>query len=86
MWPDVFSSSLTHGKDRKECTDVSVYPFIIAVFVLSLVGLVCTILIGRNPEEKTNRSFAKRSKNLLSIYLFLTIVLLVAFFVFLSRQ
>ncbi|MDT3415980.1 putative membrane protein YdjX (TVP38/TMEM64 family) [Brevibacillus aydinogluensis] len=86
MWPHVFSSSLTHGKDRKECTDVSIYPFIIAVLVLSFIGLVSTILIGRNPEEKTRRSFARRSKNLLSIYLSLTLVLLIAFFIFLSRQ
>lgn len=62
---------------------MSIYPFIIAVFVLVAIALAATFKIGLQPEETRQRGFAERSRNLLIIYGVITIILLIALAVFL---
>lgn len=62
---------------------MSIYPFIIAVFILVFVALVLTFWIGLNPAEAKQRSFTQRSRNLLLIYGVLTLSLLIALSIFL---
>lgn len=60
-----------------------IFPFIVAVFILVLFALVFTFKIGLNPEESRQRNFQQRSKNLLLIYGFITLLLIIALSVFL---
>ncbi len=58
-------------------------PFIITVFILVFIALILTFKIGLNPEEAKQRSFTQRSRNLLSIYGVITLLLVIALSVFL---
>ncbi|MGG4443601.1 hypothetical protein [Brevibacillus fortis] len=65
---------------------MSILPFIIAIIVLVLIGLVATIKIGINPTESKERGFKQRSRNLLIIYGIITIALVIALSVFLYNN
>jgi heme/copper-type cytochrome/quinol oxidase subunit 2 len=52
--------------------------FVIAIIILVLIALISTILIGMNPEEKKQRNIMERSRNLLIIYLVITILLVIS--------
>lgn len=62
-----------------------IYPFIIIVFILVFIALILTFLIGLNPAEAKQRSFAHRSRNLLLIYGTITLVLVIALSVYIYR-
>jgi len=63
---------------------MSVIPFLIAIALIVIVALILTFLVGLNPEERKNRSFTHRTRNLLLIYGLITFVLLIAFFAYLQ--
>ncbi|MFS0554834.1 hypothetical protein [Brevibacillus sp. 179-C9.3 HS] len=65
---------------------MSIMPFIIAIIVLVIIGLIVTIRIGINPSESKERGFKQRSRNLLIIYGFITIALIIALSVFLYNN
>ncbi|KMZ39689.1 MULTISPECIES: hypothetical protein [Bacillales] len=65
---------------------MSILPFIIAIIVLVLIGLIVTIKIGMNPSESKVRDFKQRSRNLLIIYGMITIALVIALSVFLYNN
>jgi heme/copper-type cytochrome/quinol oxidase subunit 2 len=52
--------------------------FAVAIFILVVIALIATILIGMNPEEKKKRNILERSRNLLIIYLVITVILVIA--------
>lgn len=65
---------------------MTIFPFIVAVIVLVFIALVLTFKIGLNPEESKQRNFLQRSRNLLLIYGGITLVLVIAFSIFLYKQ
>lgn len=71
---------------QKGLAVMSILPFIIAIIVLVLIGLVVTIKIGMNPSESKVRDFKQRSRNLLIIYGIITIALVIALSVFLYNN
>ncbi|WP_436708842.1 hypothetical protein [Brevibacillus formosus] len=71
---------------QKGLAVMSILPFIIAIIVLVLIGLVVTIKIGINPSESKVRDFKQRSRNLLIIYGIITIALVIALSVFLYNN
>jgi hypothetical protein len=62
---------------------MSIFPFIIAVFVLVAIALFATFFIGFKPEETKQRGFKERSRNLLIIYGIITILMFIALGLFL---
>lgn len=65
---------------------MSIMPFLIAIIILVVIGLVITIRIGMNPTESKERGFKQRSRNLLIIYGIITIALVIALSVFLFNR
>ena len=65
---------------------MSIFPFIVAVFVLIVIALLGTVLIGLRPKEEKQRTFTQRSRNLLAIYVTVTLLLLIALVVYLYTR
>lgn len=65
---------------------MSIFPFIVAVFVLIVIALLGTVLIGLRPNEEKQRTFTQRSRNLLAIYVTVTLLLLIALVVYLYTR
>ncbi|WP_400162754.1 hypothetical protein ACAF76_004750 [Brevibacillus sp. TJ4] len=64
---------------------MSIFPFIIAVIVLIFVALLGTVIIGLRGKEEKQRTFTQRSRNLLAIYITITLILLIALVIYLYR-
>lgn len=65
---------------------MSIFPFVIAVIVLVIIALLATLFIGVRSEEKKQRDFKQRSRNLLLIYAVITLLMLLALGIYLYSR
>ena len=65
---------------------MSIIPFVTTVIILVVIALLATVLIGLRPEEKKQRNFIQRSRNLLLIYGVITLLMLIALGIYLYNS
>lgn len=65
---------------------MSLTPFITAIVSIIVVGLIFTIIIGRNQADKSYGTNKRRTRNLLLIYAVATLLVIGAFISFLYNR